>query len=453
MKNESLHSLLAFSASPRWIPCAGSMAYPENTAEGEDGGFYANEGTAAHTLASDVLKGKFASAASAIGLKIKAGKDEFEVTEEFAAHVQTYVDDVQRRAIGGYLFTEQRVSLKDVEGFDETNYGTSDAVIGIEDNVGLALYPSYGVIVDLKFGQGERVYAWTRAEADAPFTMTYYPEGTDNDDEFEVVPNYQLMMYALASLSTLRLLLGEISGVYIVINQPRLGIISELWVPIAVLERFALFAADAKAKAELALGIGVKAVEADLKKWFKAGDKQCRWCKAQARCPALQKHLQEEMGAEFDVLDDETLKPPPVPIDVKRLSRAYRVLPLLIEWSKAVIAEVNNQVSNGTKILGPDKQPYKFVEGALGDRKWKDEAMAEVALLGTLGPKAYAPQKILTAPAAAKLIDKAATKQTWKDIFEPMIARAPGKPILALGSDSRPPYSGAAESDEFETVE
>lgn len=429
------------------------MAYPENTAEDVDGGFYANEGTAAHTLASDVLKGKFASAASAIGLKIKAGKDEFEVTEEFAGHVQTYVDDVERRSIGGYLFTEQRVSLKDVEGFDDTNYGTSDAVIAIEEDFPVAVQ-AHGVIVDLKFGQGERVYAWTRAEADSPFTMTMYgkvAEGQSYDEmgETEVVPNYQLMMYALASLDTLRLLLGDVAGVFIVINQPRLGIMSELWVPIAVLERFALFAAEAKAKAELALGLGVKAVEADLAKWFKAGNKQCRWCKAQARCPALQKHFQDEIGADFDVID---MKPPAAPIDPKRLARAYRVLPLLIEWSKAVIAEMNNQVGAGTKILGPDKQPYKFVEGALGDRKWKDEGLAEVALLGTLGPKAYAPQKILTAPAAAKLIDKAATQKTWADVFEPMIARAPGKPVLALGSDSRPPFSGAADSDEFEEI-
>lgn len=446
----SEHSLLAFSASSRWIPCPGSMAYPENTEEDVDGGFFANKGTASHTLASDVLKGKFSTAHSAIGMKIKAGKDTIDVTEEFADHVQTYVDDVKRRAIGGYLMIEQRVSLEDVEGFDKTNYGTSDAVIAIEAKHHIeGPTPAYGVVEDLKSGQGEKVYCWERAKPDSPFTMTYYPPGINEAEPVEVVPNYQLMMYALASLSTFELLVGPVKFVRIVINQPPLSSLQELDVPIAVLERFALFAATAKDRAEMALGLGVKAIEEYPKQWLKPGDKQCRWCRAMARCPALRMKLQEDMGAEFDVIET---KPPIVPADPKKIGKAMAAVPLVLEWAKAVVTKGRELVEAGIKVIGPDGQPYKIVEGDQGDRKWKNPILAENALTGILGPKAYKPSEILTAPAAAKLLDKRATKATWEEVFVPMIVRAPGKPVLALGSDSRPFYSEAAKADEFEEV-
>jgi len=432
----SEHSVFAFSASPRWIPCPGSMAYPENTAEGIDAGEYAAEGTAAHALAAACLKFKL-PAANSIGLTIEAGKRKFEVTEEFADHVQTYVDDVRARAMGGFLMIEQRVTLDGVEGFDETNYGTSDAIIAL---------PGYGVVEDLKFGMGEKVYAWEYAKSDSPFTMV---AEIDLTDSAEVVPNYQLMMYALACLADIKLLIDNPSHILIVINQPRLGHVSELRVPIAVLERFAVFAADALSKAMLAMGLGVKTVEAKMEEYLHPGEKQCRWCRAAARCPALRAKLQRDVGADFDTIET---KPPQVPVDPKRLAKDMLAIPLLTDWCRAVMLKANELVAAGTAIIGPDGKPYKFVEGKLGDRKWGDEKAAEAALVGLLADKAYQPQKILTASGAAKVLDKKKTAETWKDVFVPLIKRAAGKPMLVMGSDPRAPFSPAAESDEFEEL-
>jgi len=107
-------------------------------------------------------------------------------------------------------------------------------------------------------------------------------------------------------------------------------------------------------------------------------------------------------------------------------------------------------VQANVEVIGPDDKPYKFVEGKEGARKWENDEVAEAALLGQLGPdKAYAPRKILTAPAAAKLLDKKATKQLWADGFAPLIVKAKGQPFLVQGSDPRPPFSGAAGADEF----
>jgi len=429
----SEHSVFAFSASPRWISCAGSMAYAENTEEGVDGGVYADEGTAAHALAAACLKFKV-PAANSIGVTIEAGKRRFEVTEEFADHVQTYVNDVQRRAIGGYLMIEQRVTLEGVEGFDETNYGTSDAIIAL---------PGYGVVEDLKFGMGEKVYAWEPAKDNSPFAFFNHEESS------EVVPNYQLMMYALACLADIRLLIDDPKYILIVINQPRLGHISELRVPIAVLERFAVFAADALSKSMLAMGLGAKAVEAKAEHYLNPGEKQCRWCRALARCPAASAKVQKELSADFDTIETDL---PAVAVDPKRLAKAMAAVPFVSDWCRAVMAKANELVAAGTAIIGPDGKPYKFVEGKLGDRKWADEKAAEAALTGVLGDNAYQPKKILTASGAAKVLDKKKTAETWKDVFAPLIKRAAGKPMLVMGSDPRAPFSPAAESDEFEEL-
>lgn len=444
MKETPVHSLLAFSASPRLIPCPGSMAYPENTAD-SDGGFYANEGTAAHDIASRCLKTK-TEAAQFIGEKIKVGKDTIEVTEHFADHVQTYVDDVRRRAIGGYLMVEQRVTLEGIEGFDASNYGTSDAIIAMPARrTAEGSMPAYGVVEDLKFGMGERVYAWTRAQPGDPFTMTTYFANEDGEGT-EVVPNYQLMMYALAARADIEMLVGEITGIHIVINQPRIGNLSELWVPVGVIERFGVFASDAAAKAMQAVAMSVAEVEAQADMWLHPGEKQCRWCRALARCPAAAKKAQADVGEDFEVIDTvtPTLSNSPVAI-----SKAFQAIPFIREWIKAVEAQAHKMVADGIPVMGSDGKPMKFVEGDLGDRKWNDEKAAEAALVGVLGEDAYT-KKILSAAAAAKKLDKKKTARLWADGFAKLVTRAPGKPKLVLGSDSRPPYSGAATSDDFE---
>jgi len=417
------------------------MAEPANYAEG-DGGFYANEGTAAHTLASDMLK----TPGYAPPLTpIMVGKDIIDVTEEFLDHVQTYVDDVRRRAIGGYLMIEQRVTLEGVEGFDESNYGTSDCIIAMPEHASPEGTGAYGVVEDLKFGMGEKVYAWEYANDDSPFWMSHWID----EIEWRVVPNYQLMMYALAALQDIRLLVDDPSFVRIVINQPRIGNLSELDVPIAVLERFALFAAEAKVRAVGALELS-KAEAQGFPELFKPGEKQCRWCKW-ADCKARNAKVMEEVGADFDAIDSTSL---PVlgnsPVDI---SKALQAIPFIKDWIVAVQSKAQEMVAAGIPVLGSDGKPMKFVEGDLGNRKWTDLKIAEALLVGVLGPKAYAPQTILTAPAAAKILDKKQSKNLWKETFEPLIGRAPGKPILVNGSDPRPEFSNANAADDFEATE
>jgi Protein of unknown function (DUF2800) len=442
----STHALFSPSSADRWIRCPGSMAFPENQKTESSGGVYADEGTAAHTLASWCLQQR-KDAYAFIGTPIVAGANSFTVDEEFAAHVQTYVDDVRRRAIGGQLMVEQQVSIAELETF-----GTSDAIIvppmrAPDDEVDAE-------VEDLKFGRGEAVYAWSYADSESPFTMTAY-EIAEDDNGVEVEPNYQLMLYAIGSLPIILMLLEQCRRIRLVINQPRLGIVSELVVTVDILERFAVYAADAKERAEEAMKI-TDVRHPKLLSFLNAGEKQCRWCKAIARCPKLAEKVSEEVGGgdEFEIIEAGGGTKPAVTPD--QLSRAFRVIPLIRDWIREVETAANAVVAGGGEIIGIDKKPMKFVEGKKGDRAWINLKEAETALLGSLTEvDAYEPRKIISAAQAAKKLggNKKKPPATWTDKFAPLIKRPDGKPILVLGSDPRPVFGAAAGSEEFENIE
>lgn len=425
------------SSAEREIRCPGSTAFPENQVPGESS-IYADEGTAAHTLASRCLELKV-PAHTYIDTQIVVGKNVFEVTEEFAAHVQTYVDDVERRATGGQLMIEQRVQIEETGAF-----GTSDAIIASPPGAAVD-----GEVSDLKFGRGEQVYAWSYATEDAPFTLEMYK--VDESELPDVVePNYQLMLYALGSLEILRMLVEKLRRIRLVINQPRLGHVSELVVTVEILERFGAYAAEAKAFAERARQ-HTRRDTPEFLTYLHPGEKQCRWCRAMAVCPKLAAQVAQEVGAEFELIESTNTAPLP---NLKGLSRAFRVIPMIRDWIREVEARANTIVAGGGEIIGVDKKPMKFVEGKQGARAWTNEKEAEAALLGQLiEADAYAPRKIISASQAAKKLDKKKTATVWKDVFAPLIKRPPGRPMLVLGSDPRPPFSGAAKGEEFDEIE
>lgn len=411
----STHSLFAPSASARWINCPGSMAFPENHVGSSS--TFADDGTASHEWSADCLRNggdaeKFISAV--IGLNGKT----YTMDDERAGYVQVYLDDVRRRAIGGHLLVEQRVDLSDLLG--EGQGGTADAAIYLPRQKTV-------IIEDLKYGMGEKVFA------------SYPLPGTDKREI-----NYQLGLYGWGLVRDFGLL-GEVEKLVVVICQPRLNHIDEFEISIEDLEAFAEKAKFATVHAGKAMTLAPNSAE--LEGYLLAGEKQCRWCRA-VTCVAREKRIAAEVRADFETIAIET---PRVPIDDNRLQRAYSVLPFIEDWIKAVRAEVLNKVMAG-EFLGEDGKPMKFVEGKPGKRVWLDEAAAGAALISRLGDKAYEPQKLITAPAAGKLLDKKATKKVWEDEFVPLIKKAPGKPVLALGSDPRPAFIAAAGANEFDEL-
>jgi hypothetical protein len=381
------------------------MAFPQNHEQGDSSEF-ADDGTASHKLASWCLEtGK--DAASWTGGGIPVGDRMFEVTPERAAFVQVYVDDVRRRALGGHLFIEHRVELS---AFGPDQFGTADAVIVQPEQKLL-------IVEDLKYGMGVKVYAKDNAQG---------------------------LSYVLGALPEAELL-ADVDQYLFVVNQPRLGHIDEWTFGRAELDEFRGHAVRAIEDAGHAMALAPG--DSDLALYLNPSDKTCRWCRAKTVCPKLAKYIEDEVRADFETISST---PPPVPTGAGQLSRAAIALPLVQQWCKAVQSELWSSVAGGQQIIGPDGQPFKIVEGDEGKRQWRDAEAAEAMLLGQLDPeKAYEPRKIITAPAAAKLLNKAKTKQLWEDAFVPLIERKKGQPQLVYGSDERPPYSGAASIEEF----
>lgn len=382
------------------------MAFPENQQQDTGSNEFADNGTASHEWSALALEtGKDADLFLG-SVKVINGKT-YMMDEERSMFCQVYIDDVRRRAIGGMLFVEYKIDLTEFLGEDQG--GTADVVIYLPKTKHL-------IVEDLKYGTGEKVYAQTSGEI-----------------------NPQLGLYLLGCIKDIMLLGHQIETVEGIICQPRLGHI-DTTEPMSIADL--LYFGEAAKLAVKHVGIALTQSADGLDAYLTPGEKQCRWCRAKATCPALTRFVADEVKADFDEL-------PVLPTQPKTLARAYSAVPLIRDWCSAVEAELTKQVAEGIEVIGPDNKPFKFVEGREGSRKWSDEKAAEVALLGVLGPKAYTEPKLLTAPAAGKLLDKKATKQTWKDVFEPMIVRPRGQPVLVAGSDPRPPVSGTATAEDF----
>lgn len=457
----SYHSLESPSKAAMWMECAGSLALPENQ---QDGGSstYADDGTASHTLAAWTLDDPSRMCSDYPKESIVVNGVAYPTDEERVGYIQSYVDDIRRSAAGGILWPEHRVDLSKYLGMaacptcngtgsdprfssgqqvilghrtcpqcngdgEVPQGGTSDAVI---------ILPKTETVIgaDLKYGVGEKVYA--------KYTM---PDGT-------VRINHQLGLYLLGILEDVLLLGYKITTVVGRIYQPRLGWIDEISIRAEdLLGEFASRVVKSHERVGQA-----HVLPPDPKKLDAAGllgpadNKTCRWCRVSG-CPALNRFMTENTRVNFD---DETGAELPAPKDTTELAKAYRALPLIEHWLKVTKAALWNGVNNGDTILGPDGLPLKMVEAGGGKRAWKPEVLlsgeVEAALVGQIGEQAYEPRKPITAPAAAKILDKKKTKELWKDVFEPLFEKTKGSAQIALGSDSRPAMGRSSAASDFD---
>jgi hypothetical protein len=409
--------------------------------EDTDAGKFAAEGSAAHELASRALTAPtLTEPKDYIGQQIQIGERVFTVDESMADYVTVYTRYVRDRAgTKGHILVEQSVDLSERLGADAG--GTMDA--------GIALPGEFDAI-DLKYGMGERVFAaqYYATEPVGEFSFHMGVTKTDTDRPW-CVPNYQLMMYALGGFDLLEMF-GPFTHANLTIVQPRLDHIDSVRVPLHVLEGFGLYARERIATASAIMA--ANAAAGPLLVYFNPGTKQCRWCKAKTECPALAAKVQADVGAEFASMAAENLSP--ISAQNADIVAKYAVLSLIEDWCRAVRSEVQTRVMRGDQLIGPDGLAMKMVQGAEGKRQWLNEKAAEQALIGQLPiDKAYAPARIITAPAAAKLLDKAKTKTLWADFFVPLIGKTRGAPAVAWGSDERPTYVASATADEFKVGE
>jgi hypothetical protein len=412
-EDPNYHARLSPSGAVRWMACPGSVVleadYPDK------GSVYADEGTAAHTLASWCLDDKL-PAETFIGEEIIVGERRFLIDRQMAAYVEDYCKLVRELAEGNTLLVERKVPIGHLTG-EEGAKGTADAVVikGAERNL---------TVVDLKYGMGVEVSA---------------------------IENPQLMLYALGAYEMYGVL-ADFETVSMYIHMPRLNYVSEYHISVAELQEFADEVRNAACNVGGAFSLHndrtLRATPSEINNagFLQPGEKQCRFCKAKATCPALLAEITNAVGGEPATAEDFAQFAPITVDDAvgdNYLSMAMDKVGLVEDWCKAIRAEIERRLLQGLPVTG-----YKLVEGKQGNRKWLDEAQAEAAMKSMrLKSDEMYERKVISPTAAEKVLKQTPAK--WEKL-QKLITRNPGKPSVAKADDKRPALAvHTATADEF----
>ena len=412
------HAKLSPSGAHRWMRCPGSVVleapYPDT------GSSYAREGTAAHELAALVLESPPATAQDYVGKRIEFEDDgetvHWPITQDMADYVDDYVKLVRQRAEGKTLFVECKLPIGHITG-EAGATGTSDVVIVDHANATIE-------VIDLKYGMGVRV---------------------------DAEENEQTQLYALGALEEYGIL-GDFDCVAMVIHQPRLNHVSEWVIPVEQLYKFsdrvmsaAVFCNDADVEHPEGREHGLYPEQWSTV-YLTPGEKQCRFCKAKATCPALRAEVAEVVGGSAAATIDEFADFTPETVDMQTgdnyLPIAMSKVGLVEDWCKAVRAEVERRLLAGQKVDG-----YKLVEGKRGPRKWSDADAVETLFKSFRLRQDEMYDFSLISPTKAEKLFKQNPKR-WAKVSE-RITQSKGKPSVAPATDKRSALAVQSVADDF----
>lgn len=370
---EREHALLSASGAHRWLVCTPSArleeSFPEETSDA------AKEGTLAHELAEAKLRnffftpdfGKRKLSAAVTRLK----KHEL-WQDEMVHYTDEYLDYVKAEALAFPSMPSAAVEKQvDFGAYVLGGFGTADCIM-----------LSGGVlhVIDFKYGKGVPVSA----------------EG-----------NPQLSLYALGAYEAYKMLY-PIETIRMSIVQPRLSDEASKWE--CSLEELLAWGEYVKERAALAIkGEGA----------FRPGEKQCRFCRAKARCRARSDHNVKQ-AFEIGQL-------PPL-ITAKEAGERLLALEDVAKYQKDLQEWALSECLAGREVPG-----WKAVEGR-SSRAWTDMDKAFEALQEHQIPRAVLFEE---KPLTLAQVEKVVGKKEFAEIAGDYVAWSPGKPALVKESDKR----------------
>lgn len=404
------HSKFSASAADRWMSCPGSMVL--STSLDDSSSRYAAWGTVCHDLAARHLSdGDHPS--GHLGRLFEQDGHTIEVDDEMVEVVCHYADIVrQYQGDDGVIMVEQRVNYSNYLAVQqEEAWGTADVIIARGDEL---------VVIDLKTGMGVEVSAERNA---------------------------QMSLYALGALQAYHGVVTNFTRVRMVIIQPRVRKAPSEWdCHVSELEQWAEQAREAASRCRIAHS--TKQDETWHEVFLSPGEKQCRWCKAKATCPALRMEVCETVGMGRPATPEEFADEEPLLESGDWLPMCLSKVDLIEDWCKAVRAEAERRLLAGDPVEG-----FKLVQGKRGSRQWSDAQAAEEAMRAMrLTVEQMYDMKLISPTTAEKLAKSGEIgPRRWPKLQE-LITQSEGKPHVAPVSDPRPALVMTPVVDDFDTL-
>lgn len=410
------HAKLSPSSAHRWIECPGSVRMSEGI--DEKSSVFADEGTAAHTLAelclregaepADFLGGHVDVNTGKVSRAAGEGERVYPIVDEMVDAVSLYVDTVRGMVgEGDEVEYEARLDLRHIPGMA---FGTGDCVIYKPATRHL-------IIADLKYGKG-------------------VPVDAEN--------NPQTRAYALGASQ--RFHNRGVDTIESVIVQPRCphpaGVVRRETIDVLDLVEFRIeleAAAAATAEPDAPLNPG---------EW-------CRFCPAAATCPALRQKVLETAEMEFaepsdvgalapdqfvDVDTGLVVRPPPVStLTADDMALVLKQAGVLKDWLKRVEERAHQMARDGEPPTG-----FKLV-ASRATRRWLNEDEAITRFTNVLG---LSDEQIYVEPTVRSpaQIEKIIGTKRKAEIADLIVAKSSGT-ILVPTEDPRPSVKSDAEEE------
>jgi hypothetical protein len=385
------HSKLGASSSHRWWNCPGSLRMSEGIEARSSK--YAEEGTAAHSLAEYCLRFNH-DAAAMIGTTMP-GYEKFPVDAVMAENVQVYLDLCTEL---GYPNGETECEIEarfDLSALYPGMFGTADFV---------AYHPETRklTVVDFKYGQGVAV---------------------------EPQSNPQLLYYALGSMQKYHN--RGLTEVELIVVQPRCPH------PDGPVRRWSTTAVDLHEWSVDLIDAAKRTEDPDAP--LNAGE-WCRFCPAYAICPKAREKAAEVAAAVFSPVGDMELPADPKRLTQAQIGRVLREAYFVRDWVKQV-----EQFAYDEAQAGRIPEGFVLQEGRAGRRKWKDEDEAAFFLESIL-PENDVWVRSLKSPAQIEPLMTGKNKKQRAAVIAKYVEQEPGKPNLVPVEQATNPIRPAVET-------